>query len=228
MSIFIFEQASCVGAAALGESFRRLGLEHRTIRVWRGEALPADLDDASGLILCDHAPAALSTGHEFDAQRQLIGSAQVRGIPIIGLGFGARLLAGALGGKMVATDTIQSGWDEVRLNHIGREDPVLTGQPWSQHWWRWSRERIETLPAGAKPLAVVGHDPSAFLIGTKTYGFIHHWEWTASEFNRALAAFSADLGNTSADAAQSGMVTHGPSCARLGKRMAELISILLW
>ncbi len=223
MSVIIVEHVESLGSGLVGRALREHGFATRVVRRWRGEKLPPDADDLAGLVLCDHGPEVGVGAPDLGDERRIIGAAQVGKVPIIGLGFGARLLATALGGTVATADPAPCGWDPVALSHHGKEDPLFGGQPWRQPWWRWSRERIDALPPSARALASVAHDTMAFAIGTSTYGFVHHWELTPAEFEGSLRAFPSCLGSTTPEAAREGWRIHGSACERLGTRLATNI-----
>ncbi len=223
MSVIIVEHVESLGSGMLGRALRDHGFATRVVRRWRGERLPPDADDVAGLVLCDHGPESGVGSPDLGDARRIIGAAQVARVPIICLGFGARLLASSLGGAVALSETTHCGWGELALSHHGKEDPLFAGQPWRQAWWQWNRERIDVLPPSARLLASVGHDAMAFAIGTRTYGFQHHWELTSGELEGALRAFPSCLGSTAVDAARDGWRMHGAACERLGARFAANI-----
>ncbi|MDA0802656.1 MAG: hypothetical protein O2819_02735 [Planctomycetota bacterium] len=228
MSIVIVEHASFAGAGHCAQALRVHGFAVRVVRRWKDEPLPVDADDLTGLVLGDHVPQSSVSMPGLEAERRLIGAAQMRGLPIVGLGFGARLVAATLGGSVAPIPSILSGWASVSLTHHGKEDPLFAGQPWLQAWWTWSSERVAALPPTARPLATVGHDPVAFVIGTSVYGFTYHWEWTRGEFEGALKGYGADLGATTAEEASTGWTEHGANTSRLAQRQAVRIAQCLF
>lgn len=247
MSITIVEQAESIGAGALARALREHGARVRVIRRWRNEACPPDVDGVDALVLCDHGPTVSVTNPALAAERRLIGAAQATGRAIVGLGFGARLVAAALGGSVQArAGQVGAGvgvadcageWCAVKLSHQGKEDPLFAGVPWSQQWWRWGCESIQSLPGTARTLAGIGHEPVAFAIGVKTYGFAFAWEQSSQDLRAAWRAFpqasvdgaaaaaggATSATTTEATSADAGLAAWGATTDRLGAHLATRV-----
>jgi GMP synthase (glutamine-hydrolysing) len=105
---------------------RRAGLEGVDCRPFAGEQLPA-VSELSGLIVLGaaHGSADADAPEHLVAERQLIRKADDRGIPVLGVCFGAQLLAVALGGSMVTGGPVEIGMGTALLTETGRADRVL-------------------------------------------------------------------------------------------------------
>ncbi|MDZ4829010.1 MAG: hypothetical protein SGJ09_02275 [Phycisphaerae bacterium] len=234
MPTLVLEHGDRPGSSGiLGETLREYGHKLRYVMVGAGEALPADLDDVDGIVatdgpqrLVDGAPRAV----EFIAQ------AHARSLPIVGLGFGARLLAKALGGEIVAGTAC--GWHEVKLAYSGREDPMYTGVAWSSRQLVWQAETIAKLPPGMTAFAyankVAGSSTAKPTIcsssaGVFAFGFEHRWELDGELFERQLASRAQDLSalGATADELRAGWREYGDTSMRIGRRMAESVALFL-
>jgi GMP synthase-like glutamine amidotransferase len=168
------------GRGGIGPALRRAGLEAVDRRPFAGDPLPA-VSELSGLIVLG-APAGSADAdapEHLVCERSLIRQAVERDVPVLGICFGAQLLAVALGGSVVRDGPVEIGMGSTTLTDAGRADPVLgaDGEPATVlHWHRDSY----TLPPGAVRLATGDrHVEQAFRFGDKAYGLQFHVEINA-------------------------------------------------
>jgi GMP synthase (glutamine-hydrolysing) len=173
----IVQHVSYDGAGNVGHALRRAGQPWVNVRPFAGDALP-NAADLSGLVVLG-APGGSAddeaSGH-LVAERQLIVGAVELGVPVLGVCFGAQLLAVALGGGVTADGVLEVGMGSATLTDAGRADPVL-GSPESEltvlHWHRDSYR----LPPGAVRLATSGdRTEQAFRVNDNVYGLQFHVE----------------------------------------------------
>ena len=86
------------------------------------------------------------------AERRLIIGAVGLGLPVLGVCFGAQLLAVALGGRIVRNGVLEVGMGAAALTAAGRADPVLGSDTGGLEVLHWHRQSY-TLPPGAVRLA---------------------------------------------------------------------------
>jgi GMP synthase-like glutamine amidotransferase len=96
---------------------------------------------------------------------QLLRDAHERGVPVLGICFGAQALAAALGGTVTRAPRGEVGWYDIET-----DAPWIAAGPWFQ----WHHDRF-TLPAGATELARSAHAPQAFRCG-RSFGVQFHPE----------------------------------------------------
>jgi GMP synthase (glutamine-hydrolysing) len=176
------------GRGGIEPALRRAGLEAVDRRPFAGDPLPA-VSELSGLVVLG-APAGCAGAdapEHLVRERDLIREAVEREIPVLGICFGAQLLAVALGGGVVTDGPLEIGMGSAALTDAGRADPVLGagGEPATLlHWHR----DAYTLPPGAVRLATGDrHVEQAFRVGDTTYGLQFH-----VEINAQLAEVIAD------------------------------------
>ncbi|MGZ6693230.1 MAG: type 1 glutamine amidotransferase, partial [Solirubrobacteraceae bacterium] len=103
-------------------------------------------------------------------ERRLIGQAVKLGKPVLGVCFGAQLLAVALGGSLIKNGPLEVGMGSATLTEAGRSDPVLSTDREVVSVLHWHRHAY-ALPPGAVRLATSGQDTEqAFRFGDKVYG----------------------------------------------------------
>src|SRR5262245_25634022 len=102
MPILILEHGDRPGSAGiLGTTLREYGHALRFVMLAGGEAPPNDLDDVDGIIATDGPQTLAANAPTWTAPvMELLKEAHQREMPVIGLGFGARLIARALGGTV--------------------------------------------------------------------------------------------------------------------------------
>jgi GMP synthase-like glutamine amidotransferase len=148
----IFRHRSCEGPGYLGTFLDRRRVAYELVCVDRGIPVPTDLDGASGLVFMG---AAGSVNDPLDWIRQeleLIGRAVARGVPVLGICFGAQLMSKALGGEVrPGPDGMEIGWHPVERADGPAAGEWLDGLPASIEAFHWHAETF-TLPAGAEPL----------------------------------------------------------------------------
>ena len=184
----IVQHVSYDGEGNIGRALNRAGQPWINVRPFRGDRLPR-AGDLSGLVVLG-APGGTADDRSCEhlvAERQLIAEAVGLGLPVLGVCFGAQLLAVALGGGVVTGGELEVGMGSATLTDAGRADPIL-GSPHPEltvlHWHRHSY----TLPPNAVRLATSGsRTEQAFRVNDNVYGFQFH-----VEVNRDVAAVIAD------------------------------------
>ena len=184
----IVQHVSYDGEGNIGHALDRTGQRWVNLRPFAGDPLPNPAD-LSGLVVLG-APGGSADDESSEhlvAERQLVAAAVGLGLPVLGLCFGAQLLAVALGGGVVRGGALEVGMGSATLTPAGQADPVL-GSPEPEltvlHWHRDSY----TLPPGAVRLATSGTGTEqAFRVNDNVYGLQFHLE-----INREVAAVIAD------------------------------------
>ena len=90
------------------------------------------------------------------AEIEVLRDAQRRGVPVLGICFGAQILASALGGRVVRAGRVEIGWHGVESDdtELVEEGP----------WFQWHGDTF-TVPPGAEEIARSGTGPQAFVAG---------------------------------------------------------------
>ena len=121
------------------------------------------------------------------AERELLGHAVARKVPVLGLCYGGQVLAAVLGARVGPAPVPELGWREIETDDPG----VVPSGPWLE----WHFERFCT-PPGATELARTADAPQAFRYGPHL-GVQFHPEATVdivAGWARADAAQLAALG----------------------------------
>jgi GMP synthase (glutamine-hydrolysing) len=184
----IVQHVSYDGRGGIESALRRAGLEAVDCRPFAGEQLPV-ASELSGLIVmgAPNGSADADAPEHLVGERQLIREAVARDIPVLGVCFGAQLLAVALGGSVVSDGPLEIGMGTATLTEAGRADGVLGAGRDTLGVLHWHRDGY-TVPPGAVRLATSGRDvEQGFRFREKVYGLQFH-----VEINAELADVVAD------------------------------------
>lgn len=152
---------------------------------WRGGTWPALERRAFVAVLGSvHSPLDAEREPEVAAELALLRRAVKLDVPVLGLCYGAQMLAVALGGSTEPAPMPEVGWHEVQ----SEEPDAIPPGPWLQ----WHFQRFTT-PPGARQLAASPVGPQAFRHG-RHLGVQFHPEstvetvrgWAASDRARLL------------------------------------------
>ena len=184
----VIQHVSYEGQGNIAPALRRARLRSVNLRPFRGDLLPRAAD-LLGLIVLG-APSGSAddeTTKHLAAERQLISDAVGLGLPVLGVCFGAQLLAVALGGHVVKDGVLEVGMGAAALTAAGRADPVLGPGAEALEVLHWHRHSY-TLPPGAVRLATSPRcAEQAFRVADNVYGLQFH-----VEINSELAGRIAD------------------------------------
>lgn len=156
-SVLLVANATDTESGYVGERFRQHGYVLRTVLRDRGgtpSAVPVDVDAVLllGSEWSVHSPV---DGPALDAECALVRSAQSAGVPVLGLCYGAQVVAAAFGGRVWRASQPEIGLVSV---HTDDEELVPTG-PWSAF-----HVDVVEAPAGADVVARNGCGIQAFVL----------------------------------------------------------------
>ncbi len=232
MAILVIEHSGTSKANRLGATLVRYGLRFDTRRLHLGDALPVDMAGHDGLIIMG-SPARVN-----DASVSFIGPEQAlardahdRGLPVLGICFGAQILATAFGGTVGPLESgVRVGVHDVTLTPAGRDDALLNGLPWTMACLHWNHDVATELPEDAALLATgEAGDPQVWRLGVRTYAFQFHPEMSPDTINAIIDEDRPDLveaGRRGDDVAAE-VADMWPTYERLTARLFESIAMLL-
>jgi GMP synthase (glutamine-hydrolysing) len=116
-----------------------------TLEVLPGPALAAGaaLPEADLLVTLGSPQAAYDPDPWIAAQRDLLARRIAAGRPVIGICFGAQMIASAIDGSVAASGRFHEGW---------METAEVTGPVWRGPWLRWHGDHV-AVPEGTEVLA---------------------------------------------------------------------------
>jgi GMP synthase-like glutamine amidotransferase len=210
------------GIGLYGWRLQELGLPWLVVHAYAGESLPSlDLHDA---IIVGGTPVSVNEidKHDFlTAEACWLREALDLGMPVLGICFGAQLLAKLLGAGVKKNPVKEIGTYPVRLTAAGRSDPIFQGFPKTFPVFLWHNDTFAIPPWGLQLAASRDCPNQGFRMGS-TVGLQFHLEVTAPEASRWADAYTHELQATGRSKAR---VTR--ECLEQQPLMAELAGRLL-
>jgi GMP synthase (glutamine-hydrolysing) len=207
----------------VGLALEAKGIGLRVAHPHRGEPVPRELGDASGLLVMG-GPMGVYEADRYPHLRdeiRLIEVALADKRPVMGICLGAQLLAHAFGAPVRKGAKKEVGWHAVTLTEGGLLDPLFKGLESSFVGFHWHGDVFD-LPSGAVNLARSELTRcQAFRHGTSAYGLLTHLEVTPEIVSGMVGAFPDDIRETGGTAAEilDGAAEHLPSLSVRGRRV---------
>ena len=192
----------------VGQWLAEIDVDLDVLRPFAGDVVPSSVPEGySAVIAFGGAMGAIDDDDYpwLPAERDLLGDATTRDIPVLGICLGGQMLAAATGGQVGRADTIEIGVSTISVSADARDDAVfgaLAGQdvPAAQ----WHQDWVSQLPHDAVVLASNDACPvQAFRVGANAYGVQFHPEVDGATFAswRGVADEAADRSGLDTDAA---------------------------
>ncbi|GAB2793885.1 type 1 glutamine amidotransferase [Halomonas shantousis] len=153
MHIYFLQHTPFAGPARLADWLAGMGHSYNTSHLYAGEA-PPRFEDFDALILLGGPPESGDTTPDWlKRERKLLARVLKSGKPLLGIGFGAQLIAESLGAIVSPGTYAETGWHAVTL---APESPF--DLPESFEAFHWHRD-IFGLPEDALPLGYSDASP---------------------------------------------------------------------
>lgn len=177
MAITVFQHDERGKPGRLGLTLRDHAFKLDIRRLDKGDPVPPDFDGVDAVISLG-AKANLDAGHAWiEKEADFIREAHQRSLPVIGLCFGAQMIAHALGGTVAPMQRPEIGFVDVDLLPTAHTDTILSGIAWKSPQFQSHQQEITELPPGAVHLARSQTcEHQAFKAGMRTYAFQYHFE----------------------------------------------------
>ncbi len=192
----ILQNATGEGPGILGDFLDRRGWDRQTIRLYRGEMIPADWETYHVMIVMGGPMNVYEedTYPYLATETQVIGQGLKNGLPVLGFCLGVQLMAKACGAQVFKGQEKEIGWYPVRLTAGGMSDPLLKSFPDEFMIFQWHGDTYH-LPQGAVRLVDSEHYPNqAMRIGHMSYGFQFHFEITRDMITEWLERGREEIG----------------------------------
>lgn len=232
MSILVIEHSAISRANRLGTALTRYGHRLDTRRMHLGDPLPESMDGYDGLIIMGSPDRINDASVAYVAPEQALAcDAHDRNLAVLGICFGAQVLATAFGGSVgVLEDGVRIGVHRVTQTTAGHDDAVLSGLPWTMDCYHWNRDVATSLPEDAVLLATgPAGDTQIWRLGVRTYAMQFHPEMSPATIDTIIADDRPDLD----EAKRRGADVHDevaeawPTYERLTDRLMSNIALLL-
>ena len=193
--VFVLQHIWCETLGTIATSLETFGIAAHYIRSFEGEPIPADLEDAAGLIIMggpmgvyDHPRVPF-----INDEMRLIEAALKQEKPVLGICLGSQLLATVLGADLKKGAKKEIGWRQISLTEFAAADALWKGisSPFTAYHWHGD---VFDLPDGAEALASSELTKfQAFRYGWNAYGFLFHMEVTEEIIRNMITNFSDEL-----------------------------------
>ncbi|MBX3352830.1 MAG: type 1 glutamine amidotransferase [Phycisphaeraceae bacterium] len=180
MAILVFQHDATNTAGRLGVTLRDHGLRIDVRQLFRGDAVPPDLDGVEGIVSLGGRPNVDDPREDhpwMDEELSLLREGHERGIPVVGVCLGHQMIAAALGGTVERSAKQAFGFLPLSIGPAGHTDEVLSGVAWDSPQFYCNTREVTALPPGAVTLASTPRCKNSIVrFGARTYGFQHHFE----------------------------------------------------
>ena len=193
--VLVFQHDPLEDLGFFAEVLEKQGTDYRIFRLFHGEMPAGELENVSAVIVLG---GSMSVDDEADFpflrwEKRIIRAAIDEAVPILGVCFGAHLLAEALGTQVFHGAVREIGWSPIFITPHGQVDSLLGYLPESATVFQWHADGFD-LPAGAILLAYSAHyNTQAFRFGNSIYGLQFHLEVTPRMIERWINERSKDL-----------------------------------
>jgi GMP synthase (glutamine-hydrolysing) len=187
--------ARCDAAETFGIAPSAVAAAGAEVEIWdalNGESLP-EATDFSGIVMFG---SSYNVEHADDQPfikeaRELTLGAIDRGVPYLGVCFGAQLLAWSLDAQVLKAPVREVGFEPIRTTDAATTDLLLPHYEDGDHVFQWHMDTFE-LPDGAVPIAVGDRVVNqAYRVGERTWGVQFHLEIDRTELLLWLEEFGA-------------------------------------
>jgi len=220
--MLILQNCSTEGIGLYETRLKELHIPHHVFHPYAGESFPP-LERYDAIIVGGTPVSVNDIGsHSFLLKEgRFLKRALERGKYVLGICFGAQLLARLLGTEVTKNPVMEIGTYPVRLTSAGKNDPLFKGFPQTFPVFHWHGDTF-AIPAGGLRLAVDRDCPNqAFRLG-RAVGLQFHLEITPAEAKRWACAYKDELGSMGKNAL--GLTRE---CRSHAVMMANLASLLL-
>ncbi len=190
MRLHWLEHAALDGPGCIAPWVEQNGHRSSASRLHHGDALPT-LEDFDGLIVLG-GPMNIYQEADFPwlvAEKRLIRAAIDADKKVLGICFGAQLIADVLGGPVRRNAQLEIGWFPVQLTKEGIESPFLDGIDACFDAFHWHGDTYVLPPGAVRLAASAACAQQAFSYGQHVLGLQFHLEVR----QREIAAWAAKV-----------------------------------
>ena len=203
-TVYALQHLASEPLGVIGEALEAGGIDAEYIRLFAGEPVPDDMNDAAGLVVMGGSMSVYE--HErypfITREIRLIEAALKDEKPVLGICLGSQLLASALGAEVRKGDRKEIGWFPIMLTEAAADDPVFRGVDRSFTAYHWHGDVFD-LPAGAVKLASSAQTKcQAFAYEERAYGLLFHLEATQKTVEDMVGGFLSELDEEQIDGAE--------------------------
>lgn len=193
--VLVFQHDPFEDLGFFGEVLDKQGADYRVVRLFHGEMPAEEWAHVRALIILGGPMNVDDEGHFpfLRWEKRIIRAAIDEAVPMLGICFGAQLIAATLGTAIFHGLVKEIGWNPITITAHGQVDSLLGYLPENATVFQWHSDGFD-LPTGAIRLASSAHyNTQAFRVGKTIYGLQFHLEVTRRMIERWIEERSKDL-----------------------------------
>jgi len=195
----IFRHACCEGAGYLGTFLAQHAIPWCEVRIDKGEAVPASVDDYSGIVLMGGPMSVNDDLPWIPPLLQLIQQAVQADVPLLGHCLGGQLISKALGGVVSKNPVKEIGWGDVQVaDHTVARDWFGDLQAFNSFHWH---GETFTVPEGATHVLSSAYCANQAYVMGKHIGLQCHIEMTPSMVKIWTEQWKSDIASAASSPA---------------------------
>lgn len=224
-TVWVLQHIPCETPGTIAQVLRTEGVQPHTIRVFKGEPVPTEMDGVAGLIVMG-GPMGVYESERYPFlldEMRLIERCLEGGKPVLGICLGSQLLAASLGASVTPGRQKEIGWHRVSLTDASRTDPLWEGIEPDFVAYHWHGDVFE-LPGGAMRLMSSElTECQAFRYGHHAYGLLCHVEVTQRIIQDMVREFAAELEQAGIDGGDiiGSMDRYLPQLQKIGRLVCQ-------
>lgn len=178
----------------LGGPLVAAGLRIDTWCTFQSDDPPEPLDRFHGLLSLGGTDSVSDEANQRWIRNEcaLTERALADGVPILGVCFGAQMLARAAGGEIVLAPEPEIGWHLVDMDPTAAADPLFDGCGPQFHAFQFHYDTF-TVPDGAVVYGTGNNMPQAFRVGSCAWGVQFHVEANPALIHAWMASFTSSM-----------------------------------
>jgi len=197
--VVIFRHACCEGAGYLGTFLAQHAIPWCEVRIDKGEAVPASVDDYSGIVLMGGPMSVNDDLPWIPPLLQLIQQAVQADVPLLGHCLGGQLISKALGGVVSKNPVKEIGWGDVQVaDHTVARDWFGDLQAFNSFHWH---GETFTVPEGATHVLSSAYCANQAYVMGKHIGLQCHIEMTPSMVKIWTEQWKSDIASAASSPA---------------------------
>jgi len=194
--VVVFRHACCEGAGYLGTFLARHAIPWCEVRIDKGEAVPASVDDYSGIVLMGGPMSVNDDLPWIPPLLQLIRQAVEKDVPLLGHCLGGQLISKALGGVVSKNAVKEIGWGQVQVaDHPDARDWFGDLQGFNSFHWH---GETFTVPHGATHVLSSPYCANQAYVMGKHIGLQCHIEMTPDMVKMWTEQWKDDIATSAA------------------------------